>query len=160
MKKVIFVLALYILLPLTLGAEPSFKPWGSRVRIGDENISLSVEPEKTHEKEKAAAAEKEPPVNDYHTHDFTHHVVESPRKIYNGLQGGGYFLIRFFQVVISPQDGPSCRYRPVCSAYGRQAVEKHGALLGSMMAGDRLIRCNPYNPPGPNPVPNTVFGDD
>ena len=78
-------------------------------------------------------------------------------SVLNGAQGGAYFMIRFFQIVISPQNGPKCRHTPTCSAYGRMAVEKHGALLGSFLAGDRLLRCNPFYPPEKDPVPNEVF---
>jgi len=77
--------------------------------------------------------------------------------IYNGAQGGAYFLLRFFQVVISPQDGNNCRHDPVCSAYGKQAVVMHGAFLGSVLAGDRLLRCNPFYPPSKDPVPEKPF---
>jgi putative membrane protein insertion efficiency factor len=77
--------------------------------------------------------------------------------VLNGAQGGAYSMIRFFQIVISPQDGPNCRHSPTCSAYARIAVEKHGALLGSFLAGDRLLRCNPFYPPEKDPVPNEVF---
>jgi len=77
--------------------------------------------------------------------------------VFNGAQGGAYFLIRFFQVVISPQDGANCRHIPTCSAYGKQAVVKHGAFLGSVMAGERLLRCNPFYPPERDPVPDKVF---
>ena len=90
-----------------------------------------------------------------------HRHFSSKKSIYNGVQGGAYYMIRFFQVVISPQDGPSCRFDPVCSVYGREAVEKHGALVGSFLAGDRMIRCNPFNKPGRDPVPDVVFsGND
>ncbi|MCL2156119.1 MAG: membrane protein insertion efficiency factor YidD [Leptospirales bacterium] len=78
-------------------------------------------------------------------------------SVLNGAQGGAYFMIRFFQIVISPQNGPKCRHTPTCSAYGRIAVEKHGALLGSFLAGDRLLRCNPFYPPEKDPVPDEVF---
>lgn len=78
-------------------------------------------------------------------------------KVYNGAQGGAFFLIRFFQIVISPQDGQNCRHIPTCSAYGRSAVVKHGAFLGSIMAGERLLRCNPFYPPERDPVPDKVF---
>lgn len=78
--------------------------------------------------------------------------------VYNGAQGGAYFLLRFFQVVISPQDGNNCRHDPVCSAYGKQAVLMHGAFLGSVLAGDRLLRCNPFYPPSKDPVPEKPFG--
>ena len=60
-------------------------------------------------------------------------------------------------MVISPQDGPNCRFEPVCSAYGKHALEKHGLILGLMLAGDRVIRCNPYNPPGKDPCPDTIY---
>jgi len=77
--------------------------------------------------------------------------------VYNGVQGGAYFLLRFFQVVISPQDGPNCRHDPVCSSYGKQAVVMHGAFLGSVLAGERLLRCNPFYPPSRDPVPEKPF---
>jgi hypothetical protein len=92
--------------------------------------------------------------------DETLKAEHTPKKrnavssVYNGFQGGAYFLIRFFQVAVSPQDGPNCRHRPTCSAYGRQAVVKHGAFWGAVMAGERLLRCNPYYPPGNDPVPD------
>jgi hypothetical protein len=81
------------------------------------------------------------------------HTVSRKGNVYNGAQAGAWILIRFFQRAISPQDGPNCRFHPTCSRYGQEAVEQHGAVLGAMMAGDRLIRCNPYNPPGSDPVP-------
>lgn len=77
--------------------------------------------------------------------------------VYNGAQGGAFFLIRFFQVFISTQDGPNCRHVPTCSAYGREAVLKHGALAGSILAGERILRCNPFYPPSKDPVPDTII---
>ncbi|MBW1981611.1 MAG: membrane protein insertion efficiency factor YidD [Deltaproteobacteria bacterium] len=47
-------------------------------------------------------------------------------------------LVRFFQKVISPVDGNRCPSYPTCSAYSRQAFEKHGFLLGTLMTVDRL----------------------
>ncbi|HNU91287.1 MAG TPA: membrane protein insertion efficiency factor YidD [Spirochaetota bacterium] len=67
-------------------------------------------------------------------------------------------LIRFFQVVISPQDGPNCRFHPTCSAYAAAAVERFGMFAGSLLAGDRVLRCNPYTPPGEDPLPMEIFG--
>ena len=63
------------------------------------------------------------------------------------------FLIRIFQNVFSPQDGPACPYQPVCSAYGRQAIHRHGIFKGTMLTADRLIRCNPSSRGGKDPVP-------
>ncbi len=86
-----------------------------------------------------------------------HRFTGRPVKVYNGAQGGAYFLVRFFQVVISPQDGANCRHIPTCSAYARTAVQMHGAFLGSVLAGDRLLRCNPFYPPSRDPVPEKPF---
>lgn len=47
-----------------------------------------------------------------------------------------------FQVLVSPGDGPRCGMFPTCSAYARGAVRKHGPLLGTFMAADRLMRDN------------------
>jgi hypothetical protein len=80
--------------------------------------------------------------------------------VYNGPQGGAFFLIRFFQIVISPQDGPNCRHIPTCSAYGKTAVLKHGAFWGAILAGDRLLRCNPFYPPSKDPVPEKLIKNE
>lgn len=50
-------------------------------------------------------------------------------------------LIRFYQDHISPIDGARCPMHPTCSEYARQAMEKHGPVLGWIMACDRLVRC-------------------
>ncbi|MCK7481535.1 MAG: membrane protein insertion efficiency factor YidD [Candidatus Moduliflexus flocculans] len=47
----------------------------------------------------------------------------------------------------------TCRFYPSCSHYGYQAVYKHGAFKGSAMAAWRVLRCNPFNPGGYDPVP-------
>ena len=63
-------------------------------------------------------------------------------------------LIRFYQKTISramPAD--TCRFYPSCSHYGYQAIYKYGALKGSVMATVRVLRCNPFNPGGYDPVP-------
>ncbi|PLX86727.1 MAG: hypothetical protein C0618_08615 [Desulfuromonas sp.] len=49
-------------------------------------------------------------------------------------------LVRFFQKYISPVDGARCPMFPTCSAYSRQALKKHGPLIGTMMTVDRLFR--------------------
>ena len=63
-------------------------------------------------------------------------------------------LIRFYQKTIAramPAD--TCRFYPSCSHYGYQAIYKYGALKGSVMATVRVLRCNPFNPGGYDPVP-------
>lgn len=49
-------------------------------------------------------------------------------------------LITFFQKVISPVDGATCDFYPTCSAYAKQALNKHGLFLGLVMASERVIR--------------------
>ncbi|MBN1501733.1 MAG: membrane protein insertion efficiency factor YidD [Spirochaetes bacterium] len=87
----------------------------------------------------------------------SHKKTASVKKIFSAPVSAGYFLIRCYQIVISPQDGPSCRFSPTCSVYGKEAVIKHGIIKGSFLAGERLIRCNPYNKGGKDPVPEKIF---
>jgi uncharacterized protein len=63
-------------------------------------------------------------------------------------------LIRAYQKTISPALPPdTCRFYPSCSHYGYQAIYKYGAIKGSWMAAWRILRCNPFNPGGFDPVP-------
>jgi Putative membrane protein insertion efficiency factor len=48
-------------------------------------------------------------------------------------------LLRFFQQVISPVDGARSNMYPTGSAYARQVIKKHGALLGIMLTAERLM---------------------
>lgn len=63
------------------------------------------------------------------------------------------FLIRFYQVVISPWLAPRCRYQPTCSSYALEAVQKHGAIKGGYLALKRIGRCHPLGGSGYDPVP-------
>ena len=62
-------------------------------------------------------------------------------------------LIRAYQMVISPVLPPSCRFYPSCSAYGLESVRVHGSAKGLILAVWRLLRCNPWNGGGVDPVP-------
>lgn len=53
-------------------------------------------------------------------------------------------LIRFYQRSISPSTPPACRFSPTCSHYAYEAIEKYGALKGSLLALRRLLRCHPF----------------
>ncbi|KPK90710.1 hypothetical protein AMJ80_08085 [bacterium SM23_31] len=54
-------------------------------------------------------------------------------------------LIRVYQAVISPSLPSVCRFKPSCSEYALEAVQKYGALKGSYMALRRLLRCHPFS---------------
>ena len=53
-------------------------------------------------------------------------------------------LIRFYQRNISPAFPARCRFRPTCSAYALEAIQKYGALKGGYLALRRLLRCHPF----------------
>jgi putative membrane protein insertion efficiency factor len=61
-------------------------------------------------------------------------------------------LIRAYQVVLSPWSGGACRFTPSCSAYAIEAIERHGAWRGSLMALRRVARCHPWGSAGFDPV--------
>lgn len=63
-------------------------------------------------------------------------------------------LIRLYQMTIARGlPANTCRFYPSCSHYGYQAIYRYGALKGSLMAVWRVLRCNPFNPGGYDPVP-------
>lgn len=63
-------------------------------------------------------------------------------------------LIRGYQASLSRTLPPNtCRFYPSCSHYGYQAIYKYGALKGGWMTTLRVLRCNPFNPGGYDPVP-------
>ena len=53
-------------------------------------------------------------------------------------------LIRFYQRYITTCTPACCRFRPTCSAYAYQAINKYGAWKGGWLAIKRLARCNPF----------------
>ena len=63
-------------------------------------------------------------------------------------------LVRVYQKYLSPLKGHStCIYFPTCSQYAVEAIEKHGALKGGLLAVWRILRCNPFSKGGYDPVP-------
>lgn len=61
-------------------------------------------------------------------------------------------LIKGYRYVLSPLFPFSCRFYPTCSAYSIEAIEKYGALKGLYLSFRRVLRCNPFNPGGFDPV--------
>ena len=62
-------------------------------------------------------------------------------------------LIAGYQFLLSPFFGTQCRFYPTCSNYAREAIETHGSFKGSWLAVGRILRCGPWHPGGPDPVP-------
>jgi len=69
-------------------------------------------------------------------------------------------LIKFYQKTLSFDHGPLkalyphgfCRFHPTCSQYGLEAIQKHGVVKGGFMTSWRILRCNPWNKGGHDPV--------
>ena len=57
-----------------------------------------------------------------------------------------------YQRVISPALPRRCKYEPTCSLYAVQAIQRYGILRGLVLAGWRLLRCNPWSHGGFDPV--------
>jgi len=63
------------------------------------------------------------------------------------------FLIRCYQVLISPLLGRHCRFYPTCSSYTHEAIKKHGLFKGIFLGGKRLLKCHPFHPGGVDLIP-------
>jgi putative membrane protein insertion efficiency factor len=63
------------------------------------------------------------------------------------------FLIRAYQLILSPIVGYHCRFTPSCSRYASEAIHVHGAARGSWLAIKRIGRCHPFCDGGLDPVP-------
>ncbi len=61
--------------------------------------------------------------------------------------------IRFYQRRISASAPPACRFQPTCSHYAYDAIDGYGVVRGGAMAAWRILRCNPLNDGGLDPVP-------
>ena len=112
------------------------------------DVNSQVEPEQEHEEDaariKSATDEyaSEPRLRDLPVRWNTW-----PRWLLLGL-------IRLYQMTLSRTLPPdTCRFYPSCSHYGYQAVYKYGVFKGGAMAAWRVLRCNPFNPGGYDPVP-------
>jgi putative membrane protein insertion efficiency factor len=63
------------------------------------------------------------------------------------------WLVKFYQVAISPYTPSSCRYSPTCSSYSLEALKKYGIFKGGWLAIKRIGSCHPWGGSGYDPVP-------
>ncbi|ATF16460.1 membrane protein insertion efficiency factor YidD [Brevibacillus sp. HB1.4B] len=64
------------------------------------------------------------------------------------------WLIRGYQLMISPYKPPSCRFAPTCSHYAIESIRRFGAWRGGWLALRRILKCHPFHPGGYDPVPD------
>ena len=89
-----------------------------------------------------------------HTHNPEPRLSEIPLQIQNLARLPLLALVRLYQLTLARALPPNtCRFYPSCSHYGYRAIYKHGAIKGSLMSIWRVLRCNPFNPGGYDPVP-------
>ena len=63
------------------------------------------------------------------------------------------FIVKLYRKFISPlKIQPTCRFYPTCSQYSLEALEKYGTIKGSYLSVKRIVRCNPFNPGGYDPL--------
>ncbi len=63
------------------------------------------------------------------------------------------WMIKAYQVMLSPYFGQQCRFYPTCSHYAIETINKHGATFGTYYTVRRLLRCHPWHAGGHDPIP-------
>jgi putative membrane protein insertion efficiency factor len=63
-------------------------------------------------------------------------------------------IVKGYRLFLSPWLGSACRFEPTCSVYALQALQQHGAGVGSYLTLKRLGRCHPWCNGGHDPVPD------
>ena len=64
------------------------------------------------------------------------------------------YLIKFYQITLSPLLGSNCRFQPTCSQYMIEAINLHGVLKGLSLGFKRISKCHPFGSKGYDPVPD------
>lgn len=73
-------------------------------------------------------------------------MFDAPRQVLIGL-------VKAYRLLLSPWLGSGCRFEPTCSVYALQALQQHGAMMGSYLTVRRIGRCQPWCQGGCDPVP-------
>tara|TARA_Y100000996_G_C22512759_1_gene639123 strand:- start:1112 stop:1333 length:222 start_codon:yes stop_codon:yes gene_type:complete len=63
------------------------------------------------------------------------------------------FIIKAYQITLSPLLGSNCRFQPTCSQYMIEAINQHGVLKGLRLGLRRISKCHPLGSKGYDPVP-------
>lgn len=69
-----------------------------------------------------------------------------------------FFFLKLYKYTLSRVIGRKCKYRPTCSMYMYDAIDKWGVVRGTILGLFRLIRCNPFSKGGFDPVPENFRG--
>lgn len=67
--------------------------------------------------------------------------------------------VRGYRARISPHFARRCRFTPSCSEYALAVLTHDGALVGSLRAGWRIVRCGPWTPRGTVDWPEPPGGE-
>jgi len=67
------------------------------------------------------------------------------------------FLVRMYQIVLSPLLPSSCRFEPTCSHYMIEALQVHGVFKGVYLGVKRILSCHPWGKSGYDPVPQKKY---
>ena len=73
------------------------------------------------------------------------------------MSGIAVFIIKLYQIFISPLLPQACRYYPTCSAYSIEAIKRHGPFRGGFLSLKRILSCNPFFEGGFDPVPEKFY---
>ncbi len=66
------------------------------------------------------------------------------------------FLIRGYQIIISPMIGSNCRFMPTCSEYAMESLRTHGLIKGIFLTIKRVGKCHPWGSHGYDPIPRKM----
>lgn len=109
---------------------------------------------KSKKTKKTAPANRRSSARANQSHDEQPPLSSLPITLWNLPRLGLLALVRLYQETLSKGvPANTCRFHPTCSHYGYQAIYKYGVLKGGWLAFWRVLRCNPFNKGGFDPVP-------
>jgi hypothetical protein len=79
------------------------------------------------------------------------------RRVIDAPRDALLLLVRGYRFFLSPWLGSACRFEPTCSAYSMQALQRHGAVAGTLLTAGRILRCHPWCNGGHDPVPEKPY---